>query len=320
MFNRTYIIVTGPTGSGKTALGFALAQAFQNMGQKTVLINGDSMQLYAHLSIVTARPTDEEKAISPRTPYLLDGILRGDARATAGFWMAKAVDAIQHAWEHNAVPIVVGGTGLYLKTLMEGIAPIPEIPHHIQEKVRKMRGLSLSTIIDEISSTFNDAKKYKDPQRLLRAFEVFLTTGQSMKDFFGKEKRPLNVDPLLIVLQPERTRLQQNLDHRFLDMMKNGALEEVKSFMEAELALDHPLYKATGVTPLMRHIKGDLALNDAIHLAQQHTRQYAKRQCTWMKNQFSPSLTLDPFEGSIKDKVASVFDAMRKGTTAKCFV
>ena len=305
-----YIIVTGPTGSGKTALAFALARAFSNRHQKTVLINGDSMQLYADLHILTARPTMDEKKQAPDTPYLLDGILTGDERSSSGFWMRKAVEAIKDAWIHHAIPIVVGGTGLYLKALMEGIAPIPDIPKAIQKNVRSMHHLSLSEMIDMMSPTFKSAHDYKDPQRLLRAFEVFCTTGKSMEDFFGKEERPLDVDPILVVLNPQRERLYQSLDQRFLDMIKDGAIDEIKGFMELHLPVDHPLYKATGVTPLMNFLKGNLSKDQAIALGQQHTRQYAKRQRTWMKNQFSPNLLYDPFQESIEIIVDAILNLM----------
>ena len=134
-----------------------------------------------------------------------------------------------------------------------------------------------------------------------------------MKDFFGKEQRPLDIDPLLIVLNPERLHLHQHLDRRFLEMMERGALHEVKDFLDMQMPVDHPLYKATGVTPLMRHIKGDLTLKDAVALAQQHTRHYAKRQSTWMKNQCSPTLIFDPFEQTIEDMVHAIILLMGKG-------
>jgi tRNA dimethylallyltransferase len=262
------------------------------------------MQLYDHLSLLTARPTAMEKA---QAPYVLDGVLSGEEKASTGWWLREAVTAVEEAMARGYVPLVVGGTGMYLKCLRDGLSPVPDIPDPIRCHVRGLRDQSL----DELKATciFPNSDTYTDPQRFLRAYEVFLATRQPIEHFYTCRTPPLlSCRFITVVLMPERTALYAAIDTRFERMMEDGAIAEVKSLLQQNLAQDHPILKATGVAAITAYLKGDVTYNTAVILGQQHTRQYAKRQMTWIRNQGIPDLVLDSYVLSLEEQVARIVE------------
>ncbi|MBX9977469.1 MAG: tRNA (adenosine(37)-N6)-dimethylallyltransferase MiaA [Alphaproteobacteria bacterium] len=296
MKDSTCIIITGPTASGKTPLALSLAK---HVGG--ALINADSMQLYDHLSILTARPTVIEKS---QAPYALDGVLSGDEKASTGWWLREAVYHIEQAFVGGFVPIVVGGTGMYLKCLREGLSPIPDVPKDIRCYVRDLRDQPLDAL--KAAYVFPNSATYTDSQRFLRAYEVFLATQQPIEDFYNVRTPPLSCRFMTIALIPEREALYAAIDTRFERMVGEGAITEVKELLQRNLSSDHPILKATGVAAITAYLKGDVNVAAAITLGQQHTRQYAKRQMTWIRNQGTSDMIMDSYALSLEEQITKI--------------
>lgn len=284
---HTVKIIAGPTASGKSAL--ALTTAHNENG---VIINADSLQIYAGLPLLTAQPNETEKT---QIPHRLYSLLAPDQMCNAMLWREMALTEIHAAIAQGQMPIIVGGTGFYIKALLEGLSPIPEVP----EEVR----LLAEDLLDRIGiEAFYATLKEKDPetaakldpqnrQRLVRAFEVLAHTGHGMAYWHTLPKA--EPDPDLIfdvtIVMPLRGTLYERCDARFLKMIDLGIVEEVRHFDDLMLAgkipLDCPLSHALGFQPLQQHIRGEMLLDTAIMLGQAETRHYAKRQATWFRHQ-----------------------------------
>jgi tRNA dimethylallyltransferase len=272
-------IIGGPTASGKSA--FALDLARQVRGE---IINGDSMQLYCHLHILTARPTDVHDI-----PHHLYGVLQGNEISSLGWWYEAACQVIKDIQARGKVPIVVGGTGLYLRALTRGLSLVPEIPDAIRQEARHLA----STLSEEdfFKLVVREDPKVQgmihqnDTQRLTRALEVIRATQASLQDCQGKPRKILELDPQYLVILPPRDILYQRINDRFIWMLENGALKEVEDLLQSNIDPASPVLKAVGVPELARYLKGELSLHQAIAQAQQSTRRYAKRQTTWFTRQ-----------------------------------
>ena len=285
----TPIVVAGSTASGKSALAVALAAAFDG-----VVINADSMQVYRELRILTARPSAaEEDAV----PHRLYGVLSATERCSAGRWRALAQGEITAAQAVGRRPILVGGTGLYLKALLEGIAPIPEVPEAVRHRVHDLhRELG--------AAGFHAALAARDPhsaarlapgdtQRLLRAYEVLEATGRPLSVHQAVAPTQPGIKAITLVLSPPRNALAGAIDRRCAAMLEAGALAEVAALMRLGLDPTLPAAKAVGVPVLIRHLFGELTRAEALRLFQQATRQYAKRQGTWFRHQLAASKHID---------------------------
>ena len=287
--DQTPIVIAGPTASGKSALAVALAHALDG-----VVINADSMQVYRELRILTARPSVAEEAAVPHRLY---GVLSVAERCSAGRWRVMALDAIAAAQTARRRPILVGGTGLYLKTLLHGIAPIPDVPDAVRRRVR--------TLHEELGSAgFHAALASRDPQsaarlalgdtqRLLRAYEVVEATGQPLAAHLAVPPTQPGIAAITLVLSPPRAELVRAVDRRCAAMLDNGALDEVAALMRLGLDPTLPAVKAVGVPGLARHLAGEITRAEALRLFQQATRQYAKRQVTWFRHQLIGARKLD---------------------------
>lgn len=274
-------IIGGPTASGKSA--FALELANQLRGE---IINGDSMQLYHHLHILTARPSDSDTKIIPHHLY---GILAENQKGSVEEWYKLTTTAIQDIQARGKTPIIVGGTGLYLRTLTHGLSPIPEISPSIRKEARLL-AQSLSSQ-DFYTQVIHEDPKMKnvlhvnDVQRLIRALEVIRSTKVSLKDWQGHPQKKINLPYKYFLILPPRTQLYERINHRFSWMIEKGGLEEVNNLLSQKIDPTSPILKAIGVRELSRYIQGEISLSDAILQGQQSTRQYAKRQITWFTNQ-----------------------------------
>jgi len=276
------ILVAGPTASGKSALALALARALDG-----VVINADSMQVYRELAILSARP---DAATLAAAPHRLYGVLSAREACSAGRWLEMAEAEIAAARAANKRPILVGGTGLYFKALIEGLASMPEIPEAVRARAR--------ALCDEIGpAEFHRVLLARDPaaaariapadrQRMIRAYEVIEATGRSLLAWQadGAEKAPDRAFAA-ILLDPPRDALYAAIERRVDKMMAAGALEEVRAFRAMALEPHLPASRAVGVVELGRHLAGEIPLEDAVAQMKQATRRLAKRQITWFRHQ-----------------------------------
>ena len=287
------VIVTGPTAGGKSGLALELAEAFDG-----VVINADSMQVYRDLEILTARPGTAALA---RAPHRLYGTHAGHERCSAGRWRALALAEIAAAQAAGKLPLVVGGSGLYLRALIEGLAEVPEVPIAVREAAearhRELGGPGLHAELVVRDPAMAARLRPSDSQRLIRAWEVLEATGRSLAAWqagsvAGGALREVTTGVacrfLRLVRLPPRAALYAACDARFCAMIEQGALEELRALRERGLDPRLPVMRALGVRELGRHLDGAESLDAAVARAQQATRNYAKRQMTWLRTQTPP--------------------------------
>jgi tRNA dimethylallyltransferase len=278
---RRAILIAGPTASGKSGLALRLAEQVGG-----VVINADSMQVYRELRILTARPALEEEA---RVPHALYGFVAGAEPYSAGRYAADAARAISETREAGRVPIIVGGTGLYFKVLLEGLSPVPvidpEVRAHWRAEAARMPAAELHAILAERDPAMAARLMPTDPQRIVRALEVLESTGRSLADWQREPGEPVltEEETARLLLLPDRTVQGEAIDARFDAMMRAGALEEVRALVAVSLSSELPIMRALGVGPLAAHVLGKLNLEEAVALAKTQTRQYAKRQLAWYR-------------------------------------
>ena len=297
----TIILIAGPTASGKSALALELAAKLGG-----VIINADSMQVYRDLRIITARPTpDEEK----RVPHRLYGHVDAAENYSVGRWFGEAAAALADTFGQGRPAIMTGGTGLYFSTLTRGIAAVPPVPAEIRRVVRnRLTTEGVAALHQELSKRDPaTAARLKpgDRTRITRALEVVLATGRSLTQWH-EDNMPARLDlaaAAKVFLMPNRDELGLRIDARFDAMMSAGALEEVRAFAARNLDPNLPAMKAHGVPWLIRHLKGEIAMAEAVAQAKRDTRRYTKRQATWFRNQ------LPQFEWAEPQHAATVVEA-----------
>lgn len=277
-------LIAGPTASGKSAVALALAHRLAKGGRRAVIINADSAQVYADLQVLSARPSDEEmEGIEHR----LFGAWDGAEACSAAAWATRAKAGIADCHASGAVPILVGGTGLYLKVLLEGIAPIPEIDPAVRAMVRNLpedNAYKLLQLEDPLRAAELDPG---DRQRIARALEVKRSTGVTLSDWqlakAGGIGEVIDLNPLILL--PDRAWLYERCDRRFEAMLEAGAIAEVEALLARELDPDLPVMRAIGVPEIAGFLAGILDRDAMIAAGQQATRNYAKRQFTWFRRQ-----------------------------------
>lgn len=304
---RPALVVAGPTASGKSGLALRLACELGG-----VVINADSMQVYAGLPILTAQPSDADQAEAPHRLY---GILSPAEICSAARWRDLAAAEMEAAWGAGRLPIVVGGTGLYIRSLMRGLSPIPDIPDPIRNAARarmaEMGNAAFHAALAERDPVMAARLEVGDSQRLSRAWEVLEATGRSLAEW---QAEPMTggvpAHWFTIALLPERDRLYAACDRRFRAMVKAGALDEAAAV--ARLGLDPalPAMKALGLRELTAYLAGEMALETAIAAACQATRNYAKRQRTWFRHQLNASETVS--EQLSESLIATIFLKIRQ--------
>ncbi len=286
---RCAIVIAGPTAGGKSRLGLALAERFGG-----TIINADSMQLYRDLEILTARPSADEMR---RVPHRLFGTCDAAFRASVGWWHTEAAREIRQAWREGRLPILIGGSGLYLGSLFEGLAEIPAIPASIRRSVRtrlEEKGPhALHAELVRRDPSWAGRTSPGDRQRVARGLEVLEATGRRLSEFLddrvpGALERELADGRVLrLVLAPPRELLHRRIAERFEWMMAHGALDEVRRLLERGLPSELPAMKAIGVPPLAAHLRGEIGIDAACSLVKRDTRRYAKRQMTWARHRFA---------------------------------
>jgi tRNA dimethylallyltransferase len=272
------LVIAGPTASGKSALALERAQS-----EGGVVINADASQLYADIPILSAQPGPAERA---RAPHRLYGVLDGGEIASAARWAAMARTAIAQVQAEGRLPILVGGTGLYLSTLVEGIAPVPPIAEAVRTAVRTMGAQAVRAALEREDPAMAARLHPNDPQRNARALEVLRATGQSLGQWHrmrtGGVGEDMAIEVVLLLVKKEA--LDARIGARFRAMLDAGAVEEVRRLVARGLPPDRPVMKALGVQPLLRHLAGDLSLEEAMAEACRQTRAYARRQRTWFES------------------------------------
>ena len=277
-------LIAGPTASGKSDLAVRLALAAAERGQPAVVINADSAQVYADLDVLSARPSHEETALVEHRLY---GAWDGAQACSAADWATAAKREIAQIHAQDAVPILVGGTGLYIRTLLEGIAPIPTIPAHVRAAVRAMPGADAYAELAREDPASHARLDPGDRQRIARALEVVRATGLTLAEWQKRKEGGIADAVALspVILLPDRDWLYARCDARFEAMMEEGAVAEVEALLARDLDPDLPVMRAIGVREIAGFLRGEWSREDAIAKGQQATRNYAKRQYTWFRRQ-----------------------------------
>lgn len=275
------ILIAGPTASGKSALALALAERIG-----AVVINADSMQVYRELDILSARPSPQDMA---RAPHRLYGHVAGSEAYSAGRFVREATQEIAAAHGRGLHAIVVGGTGLYFKALTEGLSPMPEVPTEIRAywraEAERLDAPALHAELARRDPVMAARLAPGDRQRVTRALEVLDASGRSLAEWQREPGRPA-VDPataVKLMLRPARDELRARCDLRFDNMMESGAAAEVRHLLTLGLSRDLPVMRALGIRPLIAMIEGRITADEAVERAKAETRQFAKRQETWLK-------------------------------------
>ena len=279
------ILIAGPTASGKSALGLAVARAHGG-----VVVNVDSMQVYRDLSVLSARPSEAEEEAAPHRLY---GEVDGAENHSVGRFLARAAPLLVRLRAERRLAVLVGGTGLYFKALREGLSQVPAVPETVRVRVRlEAEGMSTADLHARLAARDPQgaARLYqKDRLRVLRALEVLEATGRPLASY--RESRgpaPLaGIPTFALFLDPPREALRARIDERFAGMIAGGALAEVERLHARRLDPLLPIMRAHGVPALIAHLEGRLSREDAVVAGQADTRRYAKRQFTFFRHQMA---------------------------------
>ena len=281
-------VLYGPTASGKSAAALKYAEK----GNITI-INADAMQCYNALHTLTAQPDAEEQNAAPHKLY---GFVDASKNMIVTDWIEFAIKEIESSFQHNRQPVLVGGTGFYIKVLMEGLSEIPEIPENVRNQaIHIFETQGLEPLVEDLKAhNAADLEKLDiyNSRRVIRAWEVLKHTGKSLQDWQKENDMSpptgYNFD-IELVTRP-REELIERINTRFDHMIEHGILDEVKNLSEridnGEVPETNLIIKAHGFRPLRAYLKGDMSLEDAIERSKIETRQYAKRQMTWARQQF----------------------------------
>ena len=289
------IVIAGPTASGKSEFAIALCKEING-----TVINFDSMQVYKELSILTARPDSISESIVPHKLY---GYMSGKNRCSAVLWKNKALEEIKLSLKLGRVPILVGGSGLYIKTLIDGLSDIPITLNKYRieaETILSKEGLEkFYQRVKIIDPNIINSININDKQRLIRAYTVWLQTGKSLSAWIKDDnsKNKIVNKFLKIKLSPTRDSLRENINKRFYKMLQKNVIEEVKKLDDFDKSL--PIMKAHGVRELLSFIRKEISLDEAAKITINHTNQYAKRQDTWFRHQYTTDYEIKSFQNNI---------------------
>ena len=287
--STSYIMIAGPTASGKSQVALGLAKA---LGGE--VINADSMQLYADLSVLTARPSLSDME---DVPHHLYGVVNGAHRASVAKWLKLAADAMMLVRSRGNLPIVIGGTGMYLEAAISGIAPVPEVPAKIHEATKdlyqQIGGPAFWKQLAALDLPIAERIANGDSQRLIRAMSVIIATGKPLSAWQARDhKGALIGQALKLAVLPSRDILYSRINERFNKMLDAGALDEVRCLAARNLDPSLPLMKALGLSALKSVLDGKMTMSEAGYISKRDSRHYAKRQMTWLRNNYNAQITL----------------------------
>ncbi len=280
---KQVIIIAGATASGKSALGVTLAK---RIGGE--IVNADSMQLYRDLPTLTAAPSQDDLSVVPHHGY---GVMDGGVRCSVGHWLKVTQGYVSDCRRRGKIPVLVGGTGMYIRAAMEGISPIPDIDAAYRKQATTMLaalgGGAFRRELGEYDPVLAARLDDGDSQRLIRGMEVWLATGIPLSRWQDQPQTGgITANFTTIRIAPPRDQLYARCDRRLGLMIEDGVLVEAGRLMERRLDPSLPLMKSVGLVPIFEYLKGKTSLDTAIAKARQDTRRYAKRQTTWFNNQF----------------------------------
>lgn len=297
-------MIAGPTASGKSQLAIDLARRFGG-----AVINADSMQLYADLTVLTARPQPQEMQ---DIPHHLFGICDAAHRASVAEWLGLAATAIANVRAAGQLPIIVGGTGMYLQAGLRGIAPVPDVPadlhQHCIDLYRELGGAKFRDALAGYDADIAARLVDGDSQRMVRAMGVAMATDRPLSWWQQQpHKGALLGSVVTIAMMPPRPTLYDRINQRFDHMLMHGAVDEVARLMARQLDPGLPLMKALGVAPLMAFLRDEITEDDAKFIAKRDSRRYAKRQMTWIRNNFNAQITVEKkYSESLYEKIFSL--------------
>ena len=285
------ILISGPTASGKTNFAVKIAKKIQGE-----IINADSMQVYKILKILTARPNKiEQKDIK----HHLYGVIDLNKKFSTGQWLELAIKKIKNIQKKKKIPILVGGTGLYFQSLINGLVKIPEIPLKFRNKVRLMSKREgqkkFYKKLLKLDPKVKDKFDPNDTQRSIRAYEIKSYTDISMYDWLARtESEFKNSDFLKLYIETKREKLIERINLRTINMINGGAINEVKKFLKLKIRKDQSVNKVIGIAELTQYLNHEVTLEEAKELISIKTRQYAKRQATWARTRMTSWKKIKP--------------------------
>ena len=285
------ILISGPTASGKS--NFALKIAKKINGE---IINADSMQVYKKLKILTARP---DKKKQKNVKHHLYAVVDSHKNFSTGQWLKSTIKIIKDIKRRKKIPIVVGGTGLYFQSLINGLVKIPKIPIKTRNKVRimqkKLGQKNFYKKLIKLDPNIKDKFNPNDTQRSVRAFEIKLYTKISMNDWLRRTKSEFNDNEFLkLYIDFKREELVKRISLRTIEMIKDGAVKEVKQFIQSKVKKNQSVRKVIGIDELTQYLKNQIDLDKAKELISIKTRQYAKRQATWARSRMTSWEKINP--------------------------
>ena len=310
MLKNPVLVIAGPTASGKSALAAEAAQALNG-----VVLNCDSMQIYKDIPIIAAAPTEAEKKLAE---HRLFEIYDCDKRGNVVDWLNLCAAEIHKLWAENRLPVVVGGTGFYAEALLKGVTPIPETPPEIREQLQtQMRQYGLEKLYADLQQKDAEIAAKLNPNdktRIIRALEVIAATGIKLSEWYKKplvQKLP-EANFITVKIMPALEMITERCCLR-LDKMVNelGVLAEIEKLLNKGVDKNMPAMKALGVPELSLFIKGQMPLEEALNLAKLHTRQYAKRQRTWLKNKMPADIVFENVYEGQKDYLQQIFNVIK---------
>lgn len=282
------VLIAGPTASGKSELALRLAER-----EGGVVINADASQVYACWRVLSARPDDADLA---RAPHRLYGHVAPGVRHSAGDWRREALDAIAVARRDGLRPIVVGGTGLYFSALTEGLSPIPPIPPEIRAQSEARLAEGLPAMLADLDNDRDTLARLDtaNPMRVQRAWEVLAATGHGLAWWHAQAQPAGMAAAARIVVMPDTERLNQRINRRLQAMIAAGALDEVRRFLTLGVSPELPAARVIGARELAAHLHGDTSRAEAVEATLVATRQFAKRQRTWLRSRMATWTWIDP--------------------------
>ncbi len=297
MKNKAFII-SGATSCGKSSLAMELGQ-----GHQIAIINADSLQIYKDLPILSAQPSQQQ---IQQVPHFLYSYLNYNDSSSVLLWLERVSDVINYSFSEGFTPVLVGGSGMYIAKLLQGINDIPQVPLDIRQKVTQLyQDIGAENFIENMVATGikREDIRYHDKQRLIRSFEVFLHTKKGI-EYWHRQPKKFIIDPEIfthINIEIDRSVLYNQCNDRFIEMIDGGALEEVAALSKKSLNQhDLQIFKTLGYEEIKNYLDGQISKSDMIERACRKTRNYAKRQLTWFRHQLPGKVTFDDKKEALK--------------------